>query len=413
MRLFAFISSAMVFSLISFNGIAQDNMTRARDLSAEGKFTEAIRIYSEILSTDANNTAVRLGRGFTYSWNHDFVNANADFNTILLADPNNLDAQKGLAYVELWSGNSKKAIEAFKSLIAKQPGSKEFYIALGQAQMSEGLLKEARQSFLKAAQLSPGDDESKQLVNAVRTNPTIFDFDILAGISNAGGKSKTGLRYVQVSSQVSKQLQLAAKYDNTLSLDNLSLITSNRTIPYYAASLFYKWNRNTATKIEAGFRNYTDAKANEASSESQISFEQIVFLKKGRSVKAGVAFFSPNTGKGASLFFAGYHQPVGKKITAGLNYFHAGRNVSKTTENRFLLDADFHLNKGNSLNAGFYFGKSTSDNKSFEGNTYGGFLRGYFPVSNLVGIHAGISTENNFIQNLFNINAGIRIRLEK
>ena len=413
MRLFAILCSVLCFSLISINTNAQNNIAQAENLATDGKFTEAIVIYSEILSADPTNKAARLGRAFTYSWNHDFNNAQADFTAILQKDPKNLEAQKGMAYVDLWSGNTKKAIQSFNDLITKQPGSKEFYIARGQAQLNEGFLIDARESFEKAEQLDPNDAEPKQLINAVRTKPTILDVDILGGVSIIEGESKAGLRFVQVSSQLSKQLQVAAKYDNSLSMDNLGLISRNRTIPYYAGSVYYKWNQQTATKLEAGFRNFSDAKVNEASSESQFTLEQVLFLKRGKSLKFGGALISPNVGPAAYLLFAGYHQPVSKKITAGINYFYANRNVLNTTENRVLADADIYLHKGSLLNAGIYYGKSNSDLKSFSGNIYGGFIKCYLPVSRSIAIQLGIAAENNFLQNLFNANAGLRFRLEK
>jgi Tetratricopeptide repeat len=397
----------IVSFLVSAPAFSQADLKEAQLLASKGKYAEAIQIYSSALSVNSNNKDALLGRGFTYSWNHDFANATSDFNTMLQKDPGNQEAQKGLAFVALWSGNNSKAIESFKNLISIQPQSKEFYIALGKAQMNEGLLKDARQSFQKAENLDPNDNEPKQLIDAARSQPTIFDIDILGGLSTTDGETKTGLRFVQINSQVSKQLQFAAKYDNTLSLDNLSLITNNRTIPYYAASFFYNWNRSTATKIEGGFRNIKDAKVNESSSESQFSVEQVVFLKKGKSIKVGGVIISPNSGQTALLLLAGYHQLLNKNITAGINYFYANRNVFNTK------DADFHLKKGNTITTGFYYGKSSSDNKLFEGNIYGGFLKGYFPVSNIIGIHTGISAENNFLQNLFNLNVGIRLRLEK
>ncbi len=403
----------VIMILFSSTVFSQDDLKKAQQLANSGKYTEAIELYTAVLTSQSNNLEALLGRGYTYSWKHDFQNASADFSNVLKIQPGNMEAQKGLAYAALWSGDNKKAIKAFNELIAKKQDSKEFYIALGQAQMNDGLLKEARQSFLKAEQLAPNDAEPKQLISALKTKPTILDVDVIGGLSSADGISKTGLRYVQISSQVSRQLQLAVKYDNSLSMDNLGLITRNKSIPYYAGSLFCLWNSKTASKVEGGFRNFSGAKAGEVSSESQFTLEQIVFLKKGKSLKAGAAFISPNVGDGASLFFAGYHQPVSKKIAAGITWFYANRNVLNTTENRFLLDADFYLHKGNMLNAGFYYGKSNSDNTLFEGNTYGGFLKAFFPVSNAVGIHLGISAENNFIQNLFNANAGVRFRLEK
>lgn len=413
MRSFVVPCCFLVCLLITVNSHAQNNLSTAQSLANSGKFTEAIRIYSEILAADPKNTKAELGRGYTYSWNHDFNEAIADFTDVLRKEPNNIEAQKGMAYAELWSGNSKDAVQSFKNLLAKQPGNKEFYIALGQAQLNEGLLIEARRSFEKAKELDPKDYEPVRLINAVRTKPTILDVDILAGISSTGGKSQGGLRFVQVSSQVTKKVQLAAKYDNSLSLDNLGLIVRNKTAPYYAGSVQYKWTQHLLTKVEGGFRNFSGAKSNEATGESQFSLEQVFFLKNNKAFKIGAALLSPNIGKSSYLLFTGYHQAVSKNVAAGINYFYSNRNVKNTTENRFLADADFYLPKGKTLNAGFYYGKQNSDDPVLSGNTYGGFLRGYFPVTNAIGIHLAVAAENNFIQNLFNANAGLRFRLEK
>lgn len=395
------------------NTVAQDAMTKATTLAQQGKFDDAIRLYSEILTSNNNNIAARLARGFTYSWKHDFAKATEDFNSILSKEPGNPEAQKGLAYVELWSGNYKNAIQSFNKLIEKNPGTKEFYIALGQAQMNEGLLKDARVSFGKAKQIDAADKEPEMLLYAVRTKPAIFDLDVIGGISSSDGESKAGLRFLQVSSQVSRQLQLSVKYDNSLSQDNLGLLIRNKSIPYYAGSILYKWSAKTMTRVEGGLRSISGAKTGELSKESQFSFEQVIFFQKNRSAKAGVALITPDIGNTAYLLFAGYHQPLGKNVTAGINYFYANRNVNNTNENRFLADADFNLSKGKILSAGMYYGKSNSDLPSFTGNIYGGFLKGYFPVSNAIAIHLGISAENNFIQDLFNANAGLRFRLEK
>lgn len=393
--------------------IAQDAMTKAANLAQQGKFDDAIRLYSEILTSNNNNTAAKLARGFTYSWKHDFVKATEDFNSVLSNEPGNPEAQKGLAYIELWSGNYKNAIQSFNKLIEKNPGAKEFYVARGQAQMNEGLLKDARVSFEKAKQIDAADKEPQMLLYAVRTKPTIFDLDIIGGISSSDGESKAGLRFLQLNSQVSKQFQLSVKYDNSLSQDNLGLLIRNKSIPYYAGSVLYRWNAKTMTRVEGGFRSISGGKNGELSNESQFSFEQVIFFQKNRSVKAGVALITPDIGKTAYLLFAGYHQPLSKNVTAGINYFYANRNVNNTKENRFLADVDFNLSKGKILSAGMYFGNSNSDLLSFTGNIYGGFLKGYFPVSNAIAIHLGISAENNFIQKLFNANAGLRFRLEK
>ena len=154
----------VIMILFSSTVFSQDDLKKAQQLANSGKYTEAIELYTAVLTSQSNNLEALLGRGYTYSWKHDFQNASADFSNVLKIQPGNMEAQKGLAYAALWSGDNKKAIKAFNELIAKKQDSKEFYIALGQAQMNDGLLKEARQSFLKAEQLAPNDAEPKQLI---------------------------------------------------------------------------------------------------------------------------------------------------------------------------------------------------------------------------------------------------------
>ena len=127
----------------------------------------------------------------------------------------------------------------------------------------------------------------------------------------------------------------------------------------------------------------------------------------------GGVVITPNGGNGAFLLLAGFHHLLGRKVTAGINYFYSNRKVFSTIENRLLADADLNLSKGKTFNAGIYYGKSTSDINAFSGNSFGGFIKGYVPVSNAIAILAGVSAENNFIQNLFSMNVGFRFRLEK
>ena len=413
MRHVFFLFTTILFSMLCINIRAQGQINVAADLAHSGKYKDAIAAYNAVLAKDPSDIPALLGRGATYSWDHQFGSAKLDFYSVLQKDPGNVEAKQGLAFLYLWNDETKKAILLFNELIATQPSNKAFLIGRGQAQMREGMLKEARRSFEMASKLDPNDSEPKELVAAVRTQPAALDLDILAGVTTSTGESKTALRFLQLSSQVTKKLQLSAKYDNTLSLDNLSLITAKTAVPYYSGSVYYSWNRQTATKFEGGYRSFSETKSNPASGESQFSVEQVIFLKRGSTIKLGGAVMKPNIGNGAYLLLAGYHQPFSKRLTAGVNYFYSRRKGFDTQENRILVDADLRVKQSLLLNAGFYYGKSNSDLPIFAGNTFGGFLKGYLPISNSIALQAGIAAENNFIQNLVSLNAGIRFRLEK
>lgn len=401
-------------SFMSFISLAQDDLNEAGKLAAAGKYDDAIGIYSTLLSKNANATGALIARGYVYAWKHDFVQAKSDFSTALVQDSGNKDAQKGLAYVALWSGAYKTAVEGFSKLSAAFP-NKEMFTALALSQMNAGQLKEARKNFAKASVLDPSDQEIIQLIMAVDSKPGILELDMLGGVAGTGGNIKTGIRWIQLSSQLSPRINLSVRYDNSLSIDNGGLILRNQSAPYYAGSMLYNWKGKALTRVEAGFRQYPANSVAGAltGNETQFGLEQVLFLKKNRSIKAGVMLLSPDSGSSGLLLMAGYRQTLGKKITAGLSYFNASRSQDKTVENRMLADADIRLQKGIVINPGLYYGIAATKGKTGSANTYGGFIRGYFPLSKMFGLHIGIAAEKNQLQSLLNLNAGFKIRLEK
>ena len=402
--------------LLTFSSLllkAQQDIQSAANLASRGNFKSAIGIYSSILQKEANNRQALIARGFTYSWDHQFKNAVADFKAVLKSDPQNFDARKGLAYISLWKGDFKNAVFEFNDLIVLQPKLKELHVALALAHLNLGNQLKARAALLNASTIDPADAEVKSLIDAVRTSASVFEIDVMGGYSSADNVNRSGLRFLQISSQLHPKIKLSAKYDNSLSLDNAGLLINKTTIPYYAGSLNYKWSKLTATRVEVGYRNISIDKTVGASSEMQYGLEQVFYLKSMHAIKAGAAVIDPEIGEQALLLSGGYQYSFSKMISAGLDYFYADRKVFNTSENRILLSANGNLTAGKSISAGVYYGHSTSDLISMQGDIKGFFVRTYVPISNAFGIHAGIASEKNFLQTIFNVQAGIRFRLEK
>lgn len=392
---------------------AQQDMQSAANLASRGNFKSAIEIYSSIIQKDANNRQAFIARAFTYSWDHQFKNASADFNAVLKSDPQNFDARKGLAYISLWKGDFKNAVVKFNELIVVQPKLKELHIALALAHLNLGNQLKARAALSNASSIDPADREVKSLMDAVRNSASVFEVDVMGGYSTADNANRTGLRFVQISSQVHPRIRIAAKYDNSLSQDNAGLLINKTTIPYYAGSLTYKWNKLTATRVEVGYRSISIDKTVATSSEMQYGLEQVFYLTSKHSIKAGAAIIDPEIGEQAMLVSGGYQYAFSKMISAGVDYFYADRKVFNTKENRVLLSVNGNLNAGKSITAGVYYGNAGSDAINMQGDIKGFFVRTYIPVSNAFGIHAGVASEKNFLQTIFNAQAGIRFRLEK
>ncbi len=407
------LSCLLLFLAVSMNVLAQQDIGAARSLAAKGMFKQSIELYSAILANNDADMEARIGRAYTYSWAHQFTLARKDFEKVLKNDAANFDAQKGLAYIQLWSGSYHEAAQSFSRLIKANPATKELYIARGLAQLNNGEQMNARASFLGAQKMDPSDQEVKGFLEAVRTSPTILDADVIGGISIIDGDTKTGLRLVQVSSQVLPKLQLMAKYDNSLSLDNASLLLNKINIPYYAGAVTYQWNRFTTTRTEVGGRNINSGKASAGSTEMQYGIEQLFYFRKGTTVKAGAAFITPEEGENAYVLSAGIGQTFHKKFTARIDYYYANRNIQATTDNRIVISGDYRLPGSVLINAGFYAGKSSSDLPEFSGNMFGYFGRTIIPVGNKIAFQVGVTGENSFLQTLFTANAGLRFRLEK
>lgn len=249
---------------------------RARMRSWLGEFDNAIDDYRQGLRREPQNAEALSGLGWTYAWSHRFDDAVAVFQRLARLQPYDLDPSKGLAYVALWRGHARDARSQFEALARQDPQNPDYALAVGQAAYQEGDLAAAQAAFEKALRLKPGFAAARSGLAAVaqarvQRSPAVM---VLGGRSAEGGESHTGLRYAQLSLQVTHDLRLWLIDDRGLGFD---LFTPDRRFLNAAtvtAGGFYSYTPQLALQVDAGERHLP------GETDPVADAEQIFFLGK-------------------------------------------------------------------------------------------------------------------------------------
>jgi tetratricopeptide (TPR) repeat protein len=247
---------------------------RARMRSWLGQFDAAIDDYRAGLQREPQNAEALSGLGWTYAWSHRFDEAVAVFHRLARLQPYDLDPKKGLAYVALWRGHASEARSQFEALAAQDPANPDYALAIGQAALQEGDLNAAQTAFERALRLKPEFAAAHSGLAAVasarvQSNPAVM---LLGGRSAEGGESHTGLRFAQLSLQVTHDLRLWLKDDRGLGFD---LFTPDRQIlnaSTITAGGFYNYTPKLALQVEAGERQLP------GETDPVVDAEQVFFL---------------------------------------------------------------------------------------------------------------------------------------
>lgn len=276
---------------------------RARMRSWLGKFDAAIADYREGLQREPQNAEALSGLGWTYAWSHRFDAAVADFQRLAQLQPYDLDPKKGLAYVALWRGHASDARREFEALASQDPENPDYALAIGQASVQEGDLDAAEAAFEKALRLKPALTAARSGLTAVaqarvQRNPAVM---LLGGRSASGGQSHTGLRFAQLSLQVSHDLRLWLSDDRGLGTD---LFLPDRRIlsaSTVTAGAFYNYTPKLALQVEAGERHLP------GETDPVVDAEQVFFL--GDTIpKAGFWWTHTPTGSQWITYGGAYHR---------------------------------------------------------------------------------------------------------
>jgi YaiO family outer membrane protein len=144
----------------------------ARVLSFTNRRDDAIRLYSELLSTRPTNSDLLLGRGRTYAWEGRWKEAEADLTAVTTQSPDYGDAWSALGDMYVWSDRPSAAVDAYGRWIAAEPGNARAYVARAKTHRSQGKVDAARADFMAArARGAPPAEIDAFLLSLVERRP--------------------------------------------------------------------------------------------------------------------------------------------------------------------------------------------------------------------------------------------------
>lgn len=373
--------------------------------SWNGQQLKSIESFKKALELDPDNLEIRRSLGYAYAWRGDYSRANEMFVFVLEKAPSDEEAQKGLAYIALWSGNGKRAAQQFLNLVRRSPENVEYRLALAQAHKLSGKTGKAAQAYRGVKNLSPENPALDQELIALRTQPVFAEIDIWGGYSKVANSSSDGLRLMQVALQLRQDLRVYARFDKSLSVDNLDLLRRNVRGNVYNLGGFYSWDEKTGTTVEAGMREFGEAQP----TQYTIRVEQTYAVGKNIHLKGGLmAAFGKNI-PSEWVLFAGTQVSVAPWLVFEPGFFFSRLNAY-SYDHRFALNTKFLPGKGYELNIGVLTGRAQIENEAAMRKLTGAYFVGIVPISKPIWLMASYRYENGFFDKLNTAALGVRFR---
>ncbi len=374
--------------------------------SWKGDHKEAAASFEKALQGNPEDLDARLGLGYACAWGKEYKKAQNAFEAALRQSPGHEEATKGLAYNSLWSGNSVLAVRQFYSLTYRFPEKYEYHLALGHAFRESGQGGKATKAYQKAKTLAPDQTEPARQLELLRQHGSPVEVDIWGGVSKVGDLRSEGLRLVQVAGQVTDQLRLFAKFDHSLSVDNLDLLRRDIRGNVYSLGGYYNWTPETGTTFEAGLRQFDNQSA-----QYTFRVEQVYFLGNSTHIKGGLMTGFTKNLPTELVLFGGGQIPVTSRFSLEPTYFFTRLN-SLTHDHRVVLNGKLQLGKGYELNAGGIVGWAQLQGEQNMRRLSGGYVFAVAPVSRPLWLMASYRYEKGFFDNLSAISLGIRLRID-
>lgn len=419
-----------------------DQLVAARQLSYEGRYTEADSLFSRILAEEPENTEARLGSAYNHSWHHnleqaqleferilkaspghkealigmgynlawqgDYANAKYPFLNVLKEYPHDVEAEKGLAYVYLWQGSPDVAMDMFEALRDQDPSNPEFYNALAYAHLQRYETIEARRLVNHAISIDPGNTAAKDIKATLDYAAPFLEADFWGGYSHIEESTRVGLRAIQMSAQISRSFRAMASYDNSMSLDNFYFMDRHLRAETYLAGGVVTWDKTNISRLQFGLRDL-DIQG----SQVLIIGEQALNLKDRKIVKAGGMYAASNQLPDEWMVYTGINIPVHPRIRLEPLYYISHRALAPAMEHRVALNAQWIGRNGFEIGAGSHFGKVNAGAEQGLENTYGIYIATLIPIHRMVWLEANLRHEQGVAGTYQMAGFGIKMRFEK
>ncbi|MBK8608949.1 MAG: tetratricopeptide repeat protein [Chitinophagaceae bacterium] len=385
---------ALFISVINMPATAQ-SMEEAIAFSHAGKYAEAEQLFTKLINKDGANTQLLIASGFNNAWNKNYAAAESRFNKALQVDPSNADAAKGLAYTYLYKGHFAKAASAFNKILIKDQYSEESRFALGLAYMNLQKKNKAKEQFEKVLQINKSNTEAGSFIKEIEAGRGIVELSALAGISSADGESKFGLRQIQAGYHINNEVQVYARYDNSLSQDNYFFIKNNFNSHAFMGGLYARWHNRIGSKIEYGYRSLPGK-----IDQNIYQTEQVIFLPKNFAVKLGGSIITVPNLQNEWMLMSSVSVPIAKKFKIEPHYYFIRRIDD---EHRFLLNIGYNISPKTDAAVGIFNGTEKNIKTNIKYNVFGMYaysnihIRGPWGVTVLARYEKDAAGRNSFI----------------
>lgn len=235
------------------------------------------------------------------------------------------------------------------------------------------------------------------------------------GFSGSGGPGTSsrsgegGVRSVELAHWPSDRLRLFARFENTLSLDNLELIRAGRSVEQYSGGALFDWGGRFTTVAQAGHRRLPGDV-----SQTLVSAEQVLYLPGGAAVKAGGQAGPRDDGRTEWLVLAGTNVPVVSRLRLEPTVFLSGTGRAGESQWRALLVGEVALERGLRIGAGLAGGRNESADAAFTGRVWDSHARVTLGIGDLHRVHLLLRHEEAAgARPLTTISAGVSVGLPR
>ena len=372
------------------------------------KYDLAILSFEQLTKEVPTLTEAWIGLGYSYLWSGKRANAVFPFKKAIALTPENKDAQKGLGYVYLADENGEGALTIFSRLSLAAPKDTEYLVALGRAYVLYGDRPKAQEYFKRALEINPQHADARYFLALMEAKTKQFNVDLWGGFSRVNEDSRFGLRQLQLFYQPNKKVGAYARYDNSLSLDNIEFITLKEEVEAIAIGSILAWNDRLASRLEYGLRFFPVA------TQQLLSVEQVYYFPSSAfSIKAG-GYLGVSPKLPTEWYtYAGIHIPISKIFSLDPTYFYGRNEGESDAQQRFLLSGLMKFNTGYELLGGIYYGTTNIEISSTDQTVEGGYLQARFPIHKILYGQFAVNYETNPFQDVWVGAFGIQLRFRQ
>jgi len=175
---------------------------KGHELLLNGKYTEAIALFTDALELDPNHPDIYSDRGVAYLHLKNEQNCMEDLDTALTLQPEYSFRFASRAYAKDFFGNTEAAIEDYEKAVALDPEDAVAHNNLGLLLEKLGFQKQAQENFKRADALSKQEKKLFDLLAKIED----YELESSPEITNAEGMEVTNSMAMDSSIEIQEKV---------------------------------------------------------------------------------------------------------------------------------------------------------------------------------------------------------------